>query len=153
MPNRFQCQGQKPFQTICLVYTKISDIRYFSWRDWIERELQHHAFKSSSRPKNQTHVCSKPVRASFFCWTQMKMFQGMLVTKQLTVAIDFHSMEKNGYQQKVIPKCKYHALSMNVPCVTLLISFHKEEVIATFKKKFRLFNSELRIWPSLKMNC
>ncbi len=35
----------------------------------------------------------------------------MLVTKQLLVAIDFHSMEKNGYQQKIIPKCKYHALS------------------------------------------
>ncbi len=32
---------------------------------------------------------------SFFCWAQKKIFRRMLVTKQLTVAIDFHSKEKN----------------------------------------------------------
>ncbi len=37
--------------------------------------------------------CPKPVWASFLCWTQKKIFWRMLVTKQLTVFIDVHSME------------------------------------------------------------
>ncbi len=32
---------------------------------------------------------------NLYFWAQKKIFWRMLVTKQLTVAIDFHSMEKN----------------------------------------------------------
>ncbi len=42
---------------------------------------------------------SKPVRVSFFCWTQKKISWGMLVTKQLTVAIDIYSMAKHTESQ------------------------------------------------------
>lgn len=42
MPNRFQCQGQKRFQTICVICHKVSDKCYFSWRVWVERKLKHH---------------------------------------------------------------------------------------------------------------
>ncbi len=47
--------------------------------------------------------CSKPAWIPFFCWAQ-RYFEELLVTKQLAVAIDFHSMEKNnmefnGYRQ------------------------------------------------------
>ena len=34
--------------------------------------------------------CFKPV--SFFCWTQKKIFWRMSITRQLMVAIDFHSI-------------------------------------------------------------
>ncbi len=42
---------------------------------------------SVTKPSN----CSKPVWLSFSCWTKKKIFWRMLVTKQLTVATDFHS--------------------------------------------------------------
>ncbi len=42
-------------------------------------------------------ICSKPVWISFSCWMQKKIFWRMFVTKQLTVAIDFHSMKKSTY--------------------------------------------------------
>ncbi len=50
--------------------------------------------------------CSKPTRVSFFCWTQNKIFRGILETKHLLVATDFQCMETNimevnGYQQPV----------------------------------------------------
>jgi len=36
--------------------------------------------------------CSKPVWVSFLCWTQKKIFWRMLVSRQLTVAVDCHSI-------------------------------------------------------------
>ncbi len=35
-----------------------------------------------------SYTCSKPVWVYFFCWTQKKIFWRLLVTKQLTAAID-----------------------------------------------------------------
>ncbi len=52
-------------------------------------------------PKHESFVinlslssCSKPVWVSLFCWAQKNVWR-MLVTKQPTVTIDFHCMEKN----------------------------------------------------------
>jgi len=48
--------------------------------------------------------CSTAEWVVLFCWTWQKIFLKMLVTSQLTVAIDFHriffpTMEVNGHQQ------------------------------------------------------
>ncbi len=65
---------------------------------------------SSHKNRNSVIICStsiyfRPVWISFFCWAQKKIFCRMLATKQLMVAIDFHSicvfhaMEVSGYRQ------------------------------------------------------
>ncbi len=46
--------------------------------------------------------CFKPVWISFSYWTQRKIFWGILVSKQLMVAIDFHCMEKH-YESQWLP--------------------------------------------------
>ncbi len=63
-----------------------------------------------SSPKNVHFViiycpssCSKPVSISIFCWAQKKIIWGMLVTKQLMVAIDFDGSQKTFYWNQWLP--------------------------------------------------
>ncbi len=52
----------------------------------------------------------------FFCWTQKKIFWRRLVTKQLTVAIDFHSMDKILYKSMATINCLVTIILQNTFC-------------------------------------
>jgi len=61
---------------------------------------------------------------SFFCWTQKKIFWRMSVTKQLTVAIEFH-----------IGKKKYHWSQWLPSTVWLPIIFKIYSIVSNKRKK------------------
>ncbi len=74
----------------------------FLFKGWLKE------IRSSHKNENPVIIyspssCSKPVWVSFFCWAQNKLVWRMLVTRQLTVAIDFSSMEKKYYWSQWLP--------------------------------------------------
>ncbi len=79
--------------------------------------------------------CSKPVRVSFLCWTQKKIFWRMLVIKQLMFPIDFHSisfpaMEVNGDQQL----------------------FGSSKLFKIYSFAFNIRNKLLRVWNDMRVS-
>ncbi len=59
--------------------------------------LKREFTEKDSSPKNEKFVIYSPsifFQTCMSCWTQNMLFWSMLVSKQLMVAIDFHSMEK-----------------------------------------------------------
>ncbi len=91
---------------MCLEYKR--SVLTCMWCIFPKKTIIKKMHKGIVHPKNENSISTHTnLWVSFFCWTQKKIFRKKHVTKQLTAAIDLHSififrtMEVNGYCQFV----------------------------------------------------